>query len=46
VAIAAIKGDKTPADLAEHVDVHPKPISEWKQQLQESAADVLAAPQE
>ncbi len=41
VAIAAIKGDKTLAELAEHFDVHPNQISEWKQQLQESAADIF-----
>ncbi|MBU1689093.1 MAG: IS3 family transposase [Proteobacteria bacterium] len=41
VALAAIKGDKTLAELAEQFDVHPNQISEWKQQLQESAADVF-----
>ena len=41
VALAAIKGDKTLAELAEHFDVHPNQISEWKQQLQESAADLF-----
>ena len=41
VAIAAIKGDKTLAELAEQFDVHPNQISEWKQQLQESATDVF-----
>ena len=33
VALAAIKGDKTLAELAEHFDVHPNQISERKQQL-------------
>jgi transposase-like protein len=41
VALAAIKGDKTLAELAEHFDVHPNQISEWKQQLTDSAADVF-----
>ena len=44
VAIAAIKGDKTLAELAEQFDIHPNQISEWKQQLQESAADVFGGP--
>jgi transposase len=44
VALAAIKGDKTLAELAEHFDVHPNQISEWKQQLQESAGDVFGGP--
>jgi len=43
VAIAAIKGDKTLAELAEHFDVHPNQISEWKQQLHESAADIFGS---
>ena len=44
MALAAIKGDKTLAELAEHFDVHPNQISDWKQQLQESAADVFGGP--
>ncbi|PXW89985.1 transposase [Nitrosomonas sp. Nm84] len=43
VVIAAIKGDKTLAELAERFDVHPNQISEWKQQLQESAIDVFGS---
>ena len=43
VAISAIKGDKTLAELAEQFDVHPNQISEWKQQLQESAIDVFGS---
>src|SRR5690349_5142851 len=41
VAISAIKGDKTLAELAEQFDVHPNQISEWKQQRQESATEVI-----
>jgi transposase len=44
VALAAIKSDKTLAELAEYFDVHPNQISEWKQQLQESAVDVFIGP--
>ena len=44
VALAAIKGDKTLAELTEHCDVHSNQISEWKQQLQESAVDVYVDP--
>jgi len=43
VALAAIKGDRTLAEMVEYVDVHPNQISEWKQQLLESAADVFDA---
>jgi transposase len=41
VALAAIRGDQTLAQLAEHFEVHPNQISEWKQPLTASAADVF-----
>jgi len=41
VALAALKGDKTLAELAQHFDVHPNPITEWKNRLQEGAAGVF-----
>ena len=41
VALAAIRDDKTLSELAEHFDVHPNQISEWKQQLLDSAPDVF-----
>ena len=41
VALAAIKGDRTLAQLAEQFDVHPNQITSWKAQLESGAADVL-----
>jgi transposase-like protein len=41
VALAAIKGELTLAQLAEHFDVHPNQITQWKTQLSESAANVF-----
>ena len=41
VALAAIKGEKALAELAEQFSVHPTQITEWKQQLLARAADVF-----
>jgi transposase-like protein len=41
VALAAIKGDRTLAELAEQFDVHPNQIAAWKAQLEGGAADVF-----
>ena len=41
VALAAIKGEETLADLAQQFDVHPNEIAHWKAQLQEGAAGVF-----
>ena len=47
VALAAIKGDKTLAELAQQFDVHPNQITTWRAQLLEGAAGVFgAAPSE
>src|SRR3974377_1863718 len=41
VALAAVKGDRTLAQLAEQFDVHPNQIASWKAQLEGGAADVF-----
>jgi transposase-like protein len=41
VALAAIKGEKTLAELAQLYDVHTTQIAAWKAQLLEGAASVF-----
>ena len=43
VALAAVKGDRTLAELAEQFDVHPNQITSWKVQLEGGAADVFGS---
>lgn len=41
VALAAIKGEKTLAELAQQFDVHANQITTWRTQLLEGAAGVF-----
>jgi transposase-like protein len=43
VALAAVKGERTLAELAEQFDVHPNQIQEWKKQLVAKAENVFGA---
>ena len=43
VALAAIKGKKTLAELAQQYDVHPKQITAWRTQLLDGAAGVIGS---
>jgi transposase len=41
VALAALKGEKTLADLAQQFDVHVNQITQWRSQLLDGAAGVF-----
>jgi transposase len=43
VALAAIKGEKTLAELVQHYDVHPNQITAWKGQLVDAAAGLFGS---
>jgi transposase-like protein len=46
VALAALKGDKSLAELSQQFEVHANQISAWKAQLQADAVAVFETPAE
>jgi hypothetical protein len=42
-ALAAIKGEKTLAELAQQFDVHPNQITTWKGQLVDAATGIFGS---
>lgn len=42
MALTAIKGEQTLAQLAERFDVHPSQITQWKDELLQRAVEVFA----
>ena len=43
MALDAVRGEKTLAELAKVHDVHPNQITDWKNQLLKGAANVFGA---
>jgi transposase len=45
VALAAVRGEQTIAEIAQRHDVHPNQVTEWRKQLLERAPDAFGGSQ-
>ena len=45
VAVAALKGDKTVAEIAQAHGIHPSMVTQWKGRLEKEAAHVFESPE-
>ena len=45
VALEAVRGERTVAELAQQYELHPTQIADWKRLLLDRAADVFGAAQ-
>ena len=43
VALAAVKGDKTLAEIADEFDIHANQVNEWRRQLLDNASGIFSA---
>ena len=41
IALEALRGDKTIAEIASQYEIHPNQIMQWKKQLSEEAAGIF-----
>jgi transposase len=46
VALAAVRGEQTLGELAQHFDVHPNQIKQWRDKLLAEAGDIFSGGKE
>jgi len=44
VALEALKGEETAAQIASRYEIHPNQVTQWKSQAKEGLAEIFAGP--